>query len=120
MATEVFIDPNVRVRGGQTYSALRHVQGEIPRVGEEVFVREPESNLVGRAVVADIDAHDHLIYLRVDWATLAPEALLTPDQLMAQVVAAVGRNLLPVAEPIPAGAYTQAPASWYAEPPHTA
>jgi hypothetical protein len=99
MATEVLIDPNVRVRGGQTYSAFRHVRGDTPQVGQEVFVREPESNLVGKAVVTDINNSDHLIYLRVDWAALAPEQPLTPDQLMAQVAA-----------------HTPPPARWYAEP----
>ena len=88
MPTEVFIDPNVRVRGGQTYSALRHVRGDTPHVGDEVFVREPESNLVGKAAVTDIDERDHLIYLRVDWATLAPEQPLKPKQLEALVAAA--------------------------------
>lgn len=88
MPTEVFIDPNVRVRGGQTYSAFRHVRGDIPKVGDEVYVREPESNLVGKAAVTDIDKRDHLIYLRVDWATLAPEKTLKPKQLEALVAAA--------------------------------
>ena len=65
MTTEVFIDPNVRVRGGQTYSAFRHVIGDMPQVHQEVFVREPESNLVGKGVVTDIDHRDRLIYLSV-------------------------------------------------------
>jgi len=117
MPTEVLIDPNVRVRGGQTYSAFRHIRGDIPSVGEEVFVRELESDLVGKAVVTEIDTHDHLIYLRIDWATLAPDVLLTPDQLMAQVAAAV-RSSLTTAGPTRAGAYTQAPAGWHAEPLH--
>jgi hypothetical protein len=120
MPTEILIDPNVRVRGGQTYSAFRHVRGDIPRVGEEVFVREPESNLVGTAIVADVDHQDHLIYLRVDWETIAPEEILTPNQLMAQVAAAVASNFLRIAEPEPAGAHTLAPANWYAEPLRTA
>jgi hypothetical protein len=57
------------------------------------------SNLVGKGVVTDIDHRDRLIYLRVDWATLAPEKLPGPAELMAQVAA-----------------HTQAPARWYAEP----
>ncbi|MGO9382384.1 MAG: hypothetical protein ACLP4W_09870 [Mycobacterium sp.] len=119
MPTEIFIDPNVRVRGGQTYSAFRHVRGDTPRVGEEVFVREPESNLVGKATVTDIGERDHLIYLRVDWATLAPEEILTPDQLMSHIAAAGSYLLTP--EPTPAGDHTQAsPTRSYAEPLRTA
>ncbi len=115
MPTEVLIDPNVRVRGGQTYSAFRHVRGDMPSVGAEVFVREPESNLVGRAVVADIDRKDRLIYLRVEWATLAPEEILTPDQLIAQIAAAGQYFLIP--ESTPAGDHTQASGTWHV---HTA
>lgn len=108
MPTEIYIDPNVRVRGGQTYSAFRHVIGDMPRVGDEVFVREPESNLVGTATVADIDQRDHLIYLSIDWAAIAPEKLPAPDELMAQV--ATVSNTAPT---------TTAPA-WRSEPALTA
>jgi hypothetical protein len=111
MTTEVTIDPNVRVRGGQTYSAFRHIRGDMPLVGEEVFVREPESNLVGKATVADINRRDRLIYLRVDWAALAPEKLLTPAQLMAKLAASAS----PTNTQPSAGADSGASAEWHSK-----
>ncbi|MGO9286206.1 MAG: hypothetical protein ACLP75_25440 [Mycobacterium sp.] len=80
--TEVWIDPNVRVRGGQTFSGFEDIKGPMPQVGNRVLVREPESNLVGIGVVTRINDTDRIIYISVNWAELAPDRLPTPDELM--------------------------------------
>jgi hypothetical protein len=67
--TSVEIDPNVRVRGNQTLSALENVHGPIA-VGQAVEVFEPEADIVGNAWVSDIDTDKGLVYLRVMWSSL--------------------------------------------------
>lgn len=69
MAARVTIDPNVRVRGNQTYAGLEDVQG-IVAVGSHVEVYEPEAGLIGPAEVTDIDHERQLVYLAVDWEQL--------------------------------------------------
>lgn len=87
MPTEILIDPNVRVAGNLTFSGFEDVRslvgGAIPREGERVIVREPEANLVTVGTVVRVEPHDELIYIAVDWGTLAPEAVPTPAELQA-------------------------------------
>lgn len=71
--TEIWIDPNVRVAGNQTFAGFEDVHGPRPRLGDHVMVREPESNLVGLGRVTCVDRGDELIYLAVNWGTLVPE-----------------------------------------------
>lgn len=67
--TRVEIDPNVRVRGRQTFSSLDRVYGPIA-VGQQVQVFETEADITGDAWVADIDNDKGLVYLRVMWSSL--------------------------------------------------
>lgn len=83
--TEIMIDPNVRVADGLTFSGFEDVRGPMPEVGQQVLVREPEANLVASGIVTRVDYGDSLIYVRVEWASLAPDVLPTPDQLVRQV-----------------------------------
>lgn len=69
MAARVAIDPNVRVRGNQTYAGLEDVDGAVA-VGSHVEVYEPETGLIGPAEVTDIDHEHRLVYLAVDWEQL--------------------------------------------------
>lgn len=71
--TRVAIDPNVRVRGNGTYAGFEDVDGPMA-VGEDVQVYEPESGLVGKGRVTEIDRERELIYLSVDWSSLTDEA----------------------------------------------
>ncbi|SDR76376.1 hypothetical protein SAMN04488570_0305 [Nocardioides scoriae] len=73
MTANVTIDLNVRVRGNQTFTGLEDVQGPI-YVGGTVRVIEPESGVAGYAVVTEIDTDSELVYLAVEWATLAAES----------------------------------------------
>jgi hypothetical protein len=85
VATEILIDPNVRVAGNETFSGFEDVVGDLPAEGARVRVREPESNIVGEGVVTRVDEHDRLIYLAIDWSKLAPERVMTPDELMRRL-----------------------------------
>lgn len=67
--SRVEIDPNVRVRGNQTFSGLENVYGPIA-VGQAVQVFESEADIVGDAWVTDIDNKKKLVYLRVLWSSL--------------------------------------------------
>lgn len=68
---QVEVDPNVRVRGNQTYSCFRHVRGaDLPAIGDPVQVVEPESGLTGTGTVTDLDHEAEIIYIRVDWRGL--------------------------------------------------
>ena len=68
--TRITIDPNVRVRGNDTYAGFEDVDGPIA-VGEAVEVHENESGLTGQGKVTEIDADRQLVYLSVDWSSLA-------------------------------------------------
>jgi hypothetical protein len=63
------IDLNVRVRGDKTYAGMEDVQGQID-VGDEVYVHESESRVIGSARVLEIDSARQLVFLSVDWASL--------------------------------------------------
>jgi hypothetical protein len=72
MAVRIMIDPNVRVRGNQTYVDLDSdvLSGDVPQVGTEVEVCEEEAGLVGRARVSEVNRLTGLVYLVVDWSSL--------------------------------------------------
>jgi len=63
------IDPNVRVRGNQTFTTFSCCD-RVPLPGEHVTVYEPESGVEGPAVVTDVDDTKRLVYLKVDWERL--------------------------------------------------
>lgn len=67
--TRIVIDPNVRVRGQLTYAGFEDVEGSIA-VGQNVDVVEPESGLVGKGLIVEIDLQTQLVYLGVDWSAL--------------------------------------------------
>jgi len=70
--TRVAIDPNVRVRGNDTYAGFEDVVGPLT-VGELVEVYEAESGLIGEGRVTEIDGDRELVYLSVDWSSLTDE-----------------------------------------------
>jgi hypothetical protein len=70
--TRVEIDPNVRVRGNQTFTGLEEVEGPIA-VGVWVRVYERESGVEGDAWVTDVDEGKGLVYLNVIWSSLKPK-----------------------------------------------
>jgi hypothetical protein len=69
VTTRVAIDPNVRVRGNQTYAGFEDVTGPLA-LGTNVEVYEPETGLAGPAEVVEVDAERRLVYLAVEWAQL--------------------------------------------------
>jgi hypothetical protein len=69
--TRVEIDLNVRVRGGQTYSGLEDIYGEMPAVGDIVMVFQPDECVEAPATVEDIDLRKELIYMSVSWSDLS-------------------------------------------------
>ena len=83
--TEIMIDPNVRVAGGLTFSGFEDVRGPMPSVGQSVLVREPEANLVATGIVDHVDYQDSLIFVAVNWETLAPDRLQSPEELLASL-----------------------------------
>lgn len=89
MTKEIFIDPNVRVAGNETFSGFEDVVGDLPGEGATVRVREPESNVIGQGLVTRVDRESRLVYLSVEWAGLVPERLPTPDELVRHVHAAM-------------------------------
>jgi hypothetical protein len=76
--TRVAIDPNVRVRGDDTYAGFEDVTGPIA-VGEVVDVYEPESGAVGEGKVTEIDGDKELVYLSVDWSSLSVDDSSEPS-----------------------------------------
>ena len=68
----VEIDPNIRVRGGQTLADYGDADGPLS-VGQKVRVYESEAGIAGDGVVIELDDEKRLIFLRVDWAGLRPE-----------------------------------------------
>jgi hypothetical protein len=66
--TRVLIDPNVRVRGQQTYAGFEDIDGPVA-AGQEVEVYETESGATGSGRMVDIDFRKRLVCLEVDWAT---------------------------------------------------
>src|SRR5437773_1721960 len=90
--TCVQIDLNVRVRGNGTFAGLEDVEGPLA-VDDAVEVFEPESEVVARGTVTEIDAAKSLVYLSVDWATLhegIPQRHRVEDARMGHVPALHG------------------------------
>jgi hypothetical protein len=73
MAARVMIDPNIRVRGNQTYAGVEDVEGTVV-AGSHVMVYERESGLTGPAEVTEVDSERQLVYLAVDWDKLREPA----------------------------------------------
>jgi hypothetical protein len=68
----IAIDPNVRVHGNETYAGYEDVTGNSGMVlGETVEVHEPESGICGLGQITELDSEKRLIYLAVDWSSLA-------------------------------------------------
>jgi hypothetical protein len=75
MSTEIIIDPNVRTAGNRTYAGFEDVRGGFVddlSPGDAVTAVEEESDVIGEAVVCEVNHEKHLIYLDVDWSTLRP------------------------------------------------
>jgi len=68
VTARITIDPNVRVRGNQTYSGFEDIQAGAPvAVGDKVLAVEAEDGIVTDAAVTDVDEERRLVYLEVDW-----------------------------------------------------
>lgn len=71
----VVIDPNVRVRGGQTFVGIEDVGvnmediGAPVEVGSPVICREVENGIDWDGKVTDIDESHGIVYIAVDWAS---------------------------------------------------
>jgi hypothetical protein len=83
--TRVAIDPNVRVRGNGTYAGFEDVEGPVAP-NEAVEVYEAESGLTGQGRVTDIDVNGELIYLSVDWSSLAEGVPRPPSSAPGQAM----------------------------------
>lgn len=64
----VVIDPNVRVRGHQTFTSIDAADGPLT-VGGPVICREVEDGIDWDGKVTDIDESHGIVYIAVDWAT---------------------------------------------------
>lgn len=84
MTTRIAIDPNVRVRGNDTYSGFEDVAGELA-VGADVEVFVEETELVGQGRIAEIDPDRRLVYLSVDWSSLAERDVRQTDSQAANL-----------------------------------
>lgn len=60
------IDPNVRVRGNQTFVGYEDCS-DVPAEGEVVRVFQPDYRIETTATVSEVSRDSQLIYLRVDW-----------------------------------------------------
>lgn len=69
MVARIAIDPNIRVRGNQTFAGIEDVEGDVA-AGSHVVVYERESGLTGPAEVTEVDRARGLVYLDVDWTRL--------------------------------------------------
>ena len=67
MSLSFTIDPNIRVRGNQTYADITDARGVLPGIGEHVEARESESGMTWPAVITDVDVTKGLVYLEVTW-----------------------------------------------------
>lgn len=72
MTVRIEIDPNVRVRGNQTFTGLGdiHPPGAPVAIGDDVIAFESEAGIAGPARVTDVDREKELIFLAVDWASM--------------------------------------------------
>lgn len=74
----IAIDPNVRVRGDLTFSGFEEIEGDFDpsqlSINEDVIVFEPETGAQGHGRISDVSLERRLVYLEVEWKTLAPPA----------------------------------------------
>jgi hypothetical protein len=66
LPVRVTVDPNVRVRGNQTFSGLEDADGPLA-AGDKVLAVWEETGRVTDAEVTDVDEDKRLVYLAVDW-----------------------------------------------------
>lgn len=66
----VEIDLNVRTRGSWTFAGIEDADGPVA-VGDEVTVFESETGISGPGRVEIVDLERRLIFLSVDWGSLA-------------------------------------------------
>jgi hypothetical protein len=94
--TAVIIDLNVRTEHGWTYSGIEDVRGPLPNVGDPVAVIEVESFIGGAGIIRKIS--NRLIYIEVDWATLAelPRPLIDETDTTAAQFDAMWATGIPV------------------------
>lgn len=72
----VRIDPNVRVRGNQTFSGFEDCDDQDLEILDIVEAYEEESGVHASAVITDVDHVSRLVYLKLDWSDLAwPESV---------------------------------------------
>ena len=86
MTVEIIIDPNVRTTGNRTYAGFEDVRGGFVddlSPGDAVTVVEEESDVVGEAIIDQVNHHNHLIYLQVEWSSLRPRPQVRPFSLRA-------------------------------------
>lgn len=60
------IDPNVRVRGNQTFVGYEHLEGVV-ELGKPILCWENETDSVADGVVTDIDVQRRVVYIDVAW-----------------------------------------------------
>lgn len=73
MSGRARIDPNVRVRGNQTFVGYEDLEGVVT-LGAPIEVYEQETDAVGRGVVTEIDAERCLVFIAVEWRSLCVRA----------------------------------------------
>lgn len=85
MTTSVItIDLNLRTDGGLTLAGLEDVQGDAVVAGDDVVVREVESDLISTGRVVRVDDERRLVYVDVDWDAMrfaSPEPLMLEEHL---------------------------------------
>lgn len=92
MTVRITIDPNVRVRGNQTYAGFEDVQeagnlgvSRMSRAdgplaaGDKVLAVEAEDGIVTDATVVDVDHERQLVFLAVDWRGWRDDPEATDD-----------------------------------------
>lgn len=97
MTARVLINPNLRLDDLYTVANLdEDVEGELGHVFDTVIVFEPESQIIGKGWVTEIDQVDRTVTILVDWANLRIEVSTTtgrvadPNRTVASVPGAGG------------------------------
>jgi hypothetical protein len=71
MTARVMINPNLRLDDVYTMVDLdEDVEGELGAVFDTVIVQEPESGLIGKGWITEIDLVERTVTVLVDWANL--------------------------------------------------
>jgi hypothetical protein len=81
VVARIAIDPNIRVRGNQTYAGIEDIEGDVG-AGSHVVVYEPESGLSGPGEVTEVDRDRGLVYIVVDWSKLRLHPARSPLQVL--------------------------------------